>query len=99
MRMKGVFFTMDAAAALLIMLVFISTTVSMLAVSDHSSEDVIYMTRLARDAYEADRLGDIPFWVKMNDECRFADERSNITALEYDNSTNSIVLKSVMVCP
>ena len=97
MRLKGVFFTMDAAAGLLITLIFVSTAVSMLALSDHSSENAVYMTRLARDAYDANRTGIIPSWINMM--CQNATEKYNITAIEYDSSTNNMVLKSVMVCP
>ena len=94
-RMKGVFFTMDAAAALLIILVTTATVFSVLSVSGQSSEGMLSLYRESRDAYEISRTSAIP--ATINTTCDNATLSASSINLYYDGT--DVVTKNITVCP
>ncbi|NYZ79844.1 hypothetical protein H0N95_01170 [Candidatus Micrarchaeota archaeon] len=97
-KKKGIFFSMDSAAALLITMIIVAGVISVLSVSDQPSENALALTRLARDVYEiknANPSANVP-WVKTS--CVGESNVGSENALKYDASSNSVTRYVVTVC-
>lgn len=77
---KGIIFTLDAVVGILIMLMFISMTVTLIE-TQSQTDSILYLSRLARDVYEVRYYGSVismPSWLSEGQAC----DNSNQVAVE-----------------
>lgn len=98
MRLKGVFFSMDAALALLVTMVVLAGVISVIAVVDQPQDNSLIMSRLARDVYEIKNANPSinVNWIRTS--CAGENNIAVESALVYDSSSNSVVRYGVTVC-
>ena len=99
MRLKGVFFTMDAAVAVLITLLVIASIVSVLMIANQPDESVS-LSRLSRDIYEIKRVNPSASvnWIKQGVQCNSADDIGVEEAIYYNTASGSVEKYKVLVC-
>ena len=94
--MKGFFFTMDAAMALLVSILVISTAITLVELSHQKS--VKELSRQARDLYEYNYLGGTTQPSYINTDCDYAAVKVSIDSFVYNLSSNSIQKITTTVC-
>lgn len=97
-KMRGVFFSIDSAAALLVTMIITAGVISALVIADQPADSALALSRLARDVYEVKNANpslDVD-WVKTScaGEANIAVEN----ALEYDAASDSVTRYAITVC-
>ena len=85
---KGVFFTMDAAFALYISLLVMSTLMIILEASTNYSNDPTVLMRLAQDVYEVksyDPAARLPSFIKTDIDCNSAEDIGSVQKFVYSD--------------
>lgn len=96
---KGIFFSLDATAGVLIIILGIALVVSLLFAANHSNEDIVELSRIARDVYEVQKYGGTaPAWIKMGSTCDTAGTVAVESALTYDKITGIASRTNIKVC-
>ncbi|MEM0372342.1 MAG: hypothetical protein QXO69_00650 [archaeon] len=97
-KKRGVFFSMDAAAALLVSMVFAASIVVVMSASNQPSEDAVSLTRLARDVYEIKNINPSAVIPGVRTDCAGENNVAAENALKYDAASNSVQRYVVIVC-
>ena len=98
---KGIFFSMDAAMAVILALMVVAVMISTMEVSKlNSNDDVLVYSRIARDVYEIQYQDDsaiIPVWINQN--CDDAGLVAVEKAYFYNRTSDQLEEVLVKVCP
>ncbi|RLG21595.1 hypothetical protein DRN74_01690 [Candidatus Micrarchaeota archaeon] len=96
--MKGLLFSVDSVLALLLLFVISSTYLVMLEVQEKNKDNVLMLSRLARDIIDIRYYQPSyspPDWLK-EENCQH-----NVVSLDYfvyDSSSNKVIKKTQKVC-
>ncbi len=95
--MKGIVFSMDAAAAIAILMIVAATAVTLMENNSQSDRE-LYLYRLARDVYEV-RLSNpsasLPSWLLT--DCASASQIGSENAIQYDTA-GKVKVVTTKVC-
>ncbi len=94
--MKGFFISMDAAMAVIVVLIFSMT--ALLVLNSSHDDGVVYLSRLARDYYEVKRIDPSADLSWINTSCDNAPVVVSKKAYYYDSEANEVKAELVKVC-
>lgn len=96
---KGIVFTTDAVVGILIMLMFMVTTITLLEIQSQTNS-TLYLSRLARDVYEVryyDSSASLPSWLLEGNACDNSKEIGSERAVVYAGG-GQLTTTTIKVC-